>query len=61
MDEQENAFIKLKQEFSKNLKNYHPDYNKYFTLKTDATINIFAGEVIQIQKRLKYQFFLYSE
>ncbi|KAK9887623.1 hypothetical protein WA026_023582 [Henosepilachna vigintioctopunctata] len=45
--EREEAFKNIKEEFSNNLKVYHPRYDKTFILKTDASIQKFAGVLLQ--------------
>lgn len=48
--EKEDAFNKIKSEFAKQVRLYHPDYTKEFILKTDASMHRFAGVLIQKQE-----------
>lgn len=48
-EEQQKAFESLKKEFIKNIMIYHPQYDKPFVLRTDASINKLAGVLIQEQ------------
>lgn len=47
--EQEDAFNQIKEEFLKNLRVYHPQYDKSFILRTDASMYKFAGVLLQEQ------------
>lgn len=46
-EKKEEAFLNLKATFLENLKIYHPRYDKPFILRTDASINKFAGVLLQ--------------
>lgn len=48
-EEQENAFNKIKQQFANNLRLFHPQYDKPFILKTDASLHTLAGVLVQEQ------------
>lgn len=45
--EREKAFVELRNKFSDNLKIYHPRYDLPFLLRTDASMNKFAGVLLQ--------------
>lgn len=49
----ETAFNNLKEEFSKNLMIYNPDYTKTFILRTDASAYAIAAELLQIQNGIE--------
>lgn len=46
-EERESAFESLKSKFLENLKIYHPRYDIPFLLRTDASMNKFAGVLLQ--------------
>lgn len=48
-DEHENSFIELKRQFVHNLKLHHPNFELEFIVRTDASHNAIAAELIQLQ------------
>lgn len=50
-EEREEAFKKIKQTFTDQLKIFHPKYDLPFTLKTDASKQRFAGVLVQEQNK----------
>lgn len=51
--EQENAFINVKNNFIKNLLLCHPDFSQPFLLRSDASHNAVASEIVQIQNNVE--------
>lgn len=51
--ERDIAFNNLKEEFKKQLKVYHPNYNLPFLLRTDASKERFAGVLLQVQNDIE--------
>jgi RNase H-like domain found in reverse transcriptase/Reverse transcriptase (RNA-dependent DNA polymerase)/Integrase zinc binding domain/Aspartyl protease len=46
-EEREKSFQDIKQSFMNKLKNFHPDYNYPFILRTDASVQRFSGVLLQ--------------